>query len=431
MSSDALILQALRDKQKYRTLISSVPMGMLGPEAQAVLGWYPIYYQAYPEHERVDVEALDALIRLRSGYTREQFAIMQHSLQLLRMVPDETAIKGVVNQLYERDFSGRMGSILARYNNGEEIDLVYESSRLSQEVQRTIAQGTSTEWINDTIESILAQEENDYGLKFPLGLLQGAIKGLLGGASVAIAGRPDKGKTSLIAFILAEFAKQLDKYFSPDRPILWLNNEGKGQRIVPRIYQAALGVDMDELVAMSNAGTLRQSYEAVVGRVDRIRVKDMHGSSFAQIEQVIEAMKPSVVVWDMMANFRLGSANAGGNKADEIEEKWQVAREMAVRHDFVSLGTVQISNEGGNMLYPPYSAMKDSKTGIQGATDIILMMGALDTPDMASLRGLATPKNKFQMPGRPSHVQGEVFFDASRCRFEEGTAPKTPSSPNA
>lgn len=37
MSSDALILQALREKQKYRTLIGSVPMGMLGTEAQGVL----------------------------------------------------------------------------------------------------------------------------------------------------------------------------------------------------------------------------------------------------------------------------------------------------------------------------------------------------------------------------------------------------------
>ena len=73
------------------------------------------------------------------------------------------------------------------------------------------------------------------------------------------------------------------------------------------------------------------------------------------------------------------------------------------------------------MLYPPYSALKDSKTGIQGATDLIVMMGALDAPEMASLRGISTPKNKFQMPKMPSHVQAEVFFDAARCQFDQGT----------
>lgn len=420
MASDGLILQALTEKARYRALRDAVPVSMLSPESQTVLAWYPLYFQAYPEHERIDWAAMDALVKLRSGYNAEQMAIMRHALAQASAPVDEVAVKGVVNSLYERDFSGRAAALIARYQAGEEVDLVYELHRMTDSTARTLAQSTSAQWIDDSIEDILKHEEKDYGLKFPTGVLAGAIKGVLGGASVAIAGRPDKGKTSLIAFILAHFAKQLDNYFDPGRPILWLNNEGKGQRIVPRIYQAALGVDMDELVAMSNAGTLRERYESVVGRVDRIRVKDMHGASFAQIEQVIEAMRPCVVVWDMMANFRLGSSSGGGNKADEIEEKWQVAREMAVRHDFVSLGTVQISNEGGNMLYPPYSALKDSKTGIQGATDIILMMGALDTPEMASLRGLSTPKNKYQMPGKPSHVQSEVYFDASKCQFQDG-----------
>ena len=420
MASDGLILQALTDKARYRALRDAVPVSMLSPESQTVLAWYPLYFQAYPEHERIDWAAMDALVKLRSGYNAEQMAIMRHALAQAAAPVDEVAVKGVVNSLYERDFSGRAAALIARYQAGEEVDLVYELHRMTDSTARTLAQSTSAQWIDDSIEDILKHEERDYGLKFPTSVLSGAIKGVLGGASVAIAGRPDKGKTSLIAFILAHFAKQLDNYFDPERPILWLNNEGKGQRIVPRIYQAALGLDMDELVALSNAGELRARYEAVVGRVDRIRVKDMHGASFAQIEQVIEAIRPCVVVWDMMANFRLGSSSGGGNKADEIEEKWQVAREMAVRHDFVSLGTVQISNEGGNMLYPPYSALKDSKTGIQGATDIILMLGALDSPEMAQLRGFSTPKNKYQMPGKPSHVQSEVYFDASKCQFQDG-----------
>ena len=33
-------------------------------------------------------------------------------------------------------------------------------------------------------------------------------------------------------------------------------------------------------------------YLDVVGRKDRIKVKDMHGATMAQIEQVVEAMNP-------------------------------------------------------------------------------------------------------------------------------------------
>lgn len=74
------------------------------------------------------------------------------------------------------------------------------------------------------------------------------------------------------------------------------------------------------------------------------------------------------------------------------------------------------------MLYPPYSALKDSKTGIQGATDLILMMGALDNPEAQSLRGLSTPKNKFCPPGKKSYAQGEVYFDGTRCVFNDGSS---------
>lgn len=139
MSSDTLILQALREKQKYRTLIGTVPTGMLGTEAQCLLAWYPIYHQAYPEHEYLDIDALDALVKLRSGYSPEQMATVRHAMQLMRQHVDQGALKGVVNQLYERDFAGRAGALLSQYNAGGEVDLVYELSRIAQETQRVVA----------------------------------------------------------------------------------------------------------------------------------------------------------------------------------------------------------------------------------------------------------------------------------------------------
>ena len=210
--------------------------------------------------------------------------------------------------------------------------------------------------------------------------------------------------------------------YGNDRPILWLNNEGSGKRIIPRIYQAALGMDLNEIIALSNKDELVQAYTAAIGGVpDIIRVKDMHGASLAQIEQVIEAQRPAVVVADMLANFRLGSASSGANKADMVEQLWQEWRELMVRHGCIGMATVQISVEGGNTLYPVYSALKDSKTGIQGATDVIIMMGAMDSADTQTLRGFSSPKNKFQVPGKPSSFQAEAWFDSARCVFDDGT----------
>ena len=418
VSSDVLILAALREKQRYKTLVHAVPVDMLGQDARFLLEWYKIYWGAYPEHQHLDLDSLVALLKLRSGYSREQLAIALHQVQRLAMEFPPGAVQGVVTQLTEMELSGRAGRLLAEYNAGGEVDLAYELGRIAQETKRMLSQASPTSWIDDSIESILAEEGTDRGLKFPTAVLRDHIKGILGGTSIAIAARVDKGKGSLVAFILQHFARQASDYFAPDRPLLWLSNEGRGRRSIPRLYSAALGVDTAELLRMSNSGVLREEYAKVVGDVDRIRVKDVHGASLAQIEQIIESTRPCVVVVDMVSNVRLSGGS--GNRAEEAEDKWQRLREMAVNHDCIMIGTVQISAEGANMLYPPASAMANSKTGVQGAVDIILTLGALDAHEMQKLRGLAINKNKFPMPGRPAYVESEVIFDAATCQFNDG-----------
>ena len=421
---DSLLLHALSNKQRYNSLKHVVPQGMVAPDTLAMMQWFGAYFSAFPERDAVDVDELQSLVRLRSAHASpESVQITLHLIEQLRQKPDDTAINGILGQLYELDLSGRAAALIEKYQRGEEVDLAYELSRLSQQAVRSKASASPDDYIKTSIDELLAEVSDDKGLKFRrIAALREHILGLQGGASVAIAARPDKGKTSFIASVLTDFAPQVVQMYGGERPILWLNNEGSGKRIIPRIYQAALGKDLNEIIRMSNAGQLVPAYTGAIGGIpDLIRVKDMHGASLAQIEQVIEAQRPAVVVADMLANFRLSGAVAGGNKADAVEQIWQEWREFMVRHDCVGLATVQISVEGGNMLYPPYSALKDSKTGIQGATDVIIMMGSLDNPDAQTIRGLSSPKNKFAAPGKPSCFQSEVYFDGARCVFNDGS----------
>ena len=413
------ILHALRQRDKYRLLRGAVPDAMIGDEAKFVLGWMAQYWTAYPSHDFVDLDALDSLIKLRGQYTPEQFALVKLFVDRMRQPIDEETVRGVVGVLAELDYRGKVAALTLRHEAGEEINLVYEMAKLTEVAKKLQEQTTADQWIQDDVKSILDEESGDFGVKLPTALLRDSIKGLLGGASVALAARPDKGKSSLTAFIAAYTAAQIPKYFDDDRPLLWLNNEGMGRRLIPRVYQAALDVTVDELYKLSNEGKLEEKYiKKMGGRKDRIRIKVMHRADLSRIEQVIENMRPAIVVTDMLANFKMPGSQ--GNIVQDTENKWQEIREMACRHDFIHFGTCQISNDGDDQLYPAYSHLKDSKTGIQGATDIILMLGALNNPDAYAIRGLSTPKNKFALPGKRSHVQGEVAFDAPRCQFRDG-----------
>ncbi|QGF19668.1 putative DNA helicase [Pectobacterium phage MA2] len=417
---DKLILSVLRDRGKFRQLRGAVPDDLVGQETLSMLAWYDCWFKAFPERDTVDTESLRTLFNLRVGQSIDdnQRAIMAMLFRKLDEPVDQHEVDGITAQLYERDFKGKAAALINRYDNGEEIDLTFELNRLAHENMRRISASSPASYIDDPIEDILNDFQGDRGLKLVTQLLRSSVGGLQGGDSVAIAGRPDKGKTSLLAANLVNFAPQLEALGWGGRPMLWLNNEGSGRRIIPRIYQAALKCTFTEMVSKSNAGILVPEYQAAMHN-QRILVKDMHGATLGQIEQVIEELKPCVVVYDMLANFRMPSAG-GGNKTDALEQMWQEVREQAVRHDFVAFPTVQISADGDDQMYPPYSALKDSKTGIQGATDVILMMGALNAIEMDSVRGFSTPKNKRQMQGTPSNTPGQVFFDKERCVFEDG-----------
>lgn len=390
-----------------------------------MLAWFACYFTTFPDAQCVDPDELVSLVRLRSGAASpEQVAITMHLVEQLRKPVSESSINGIVGQLYELELSGRAGAIISRYNSGEEVDLAFELSSISTATMRAKGQSTPDAYIDQSITELLAEVADDRGLKFRRwSMLRDNILGLQGGASVAIAARPDKGKTSFISAIITDFAPQCVEFFGKDRPILWLCNEGSGKRIVPRLYQAALQKDLNEIIALSNGNMLIPQYEKAIGaKYDYIRVKDAHGMSLPQINQVIESMRPSVVIYDMLANVRVGGSQGGSaSKADEIERLGQGIREMAVLNDHVALSTVQISVDGDNDLFPSYTHLKDSKTALQGAVDIIMMLGCLNNPATETLRGISTPKNKFGAPGKPSNARGELYFDASRCTFSDGS----------
>lgn len=398
---------------------------MVSAETSVMLQWFQLYFSTFQERKAIDHDELTSLVRLRSnGASAESLAITLHMVEQLRRPVADDSLAGILSQLHELDLSGRAGALLAKYNAGEEINLAYELQSLSATTVRSMGQSSPDTYIDTHIDDLLKEVSNDAGIKFRrIAVLRESILGLQGGASIGLGARPDKGKTSFIADCITDFAPQCVQFFGADRPILWLCNEGSGKRIVPRIYQAALAKDLNEVIGLSNAGQLQAAYEKAIGAAaSYIRVKDAHGMSLAQIEQVVDSMRPCVVVFDMIANVRLGRS-AGANKADEVEGLWQGVREMAVLNDFIALSTVQVSVEGDNMLYPSYTALKDSKTAVQGASDIILMLGSLNNPDAQALRGISTPKNKFCVPGRPSYVQSELYFDGSRCRFTDGSTP--------
>lgn len=421
MALDLVLLSVMRERSKFRSLRHVVPEDTMSTTTAYMMRAYASYFDTFGDVDYVDLDALYTHVRLKTGSTPEQLVAFDAlCTQLRTFTPTKPQLSGVLDQLVELDLGGKAGLLLQRFDNGDDLDIVYELGKLAEHARRSRGQSSVTDYVDEDVVDILHRTDAEHGLKLALMCLQDSVRCLLPGDSVAIGARPDSGKTSFISFNLVKLAGTCAKLY-PGRPILWFNNEGQGANIIPRLYQAALNLTLPELVKLGeDREALHSAYAAAIGAPRNIiRVKDMHGATLAKAEQVIEAMNPCVVVWDMLANFKLAASDPSANKASQVETLWQDVRELAVRHNFVSFATVQVSADGADDMFPPLDALKDSKTGIQGATEVVIMLGSVDDPALQARRGVSTPKNKRQIAGRPSNQRAQIHFYADRCQFED------------
>lgn len=420
---DYLICRAMCERKVYDRLHDQIPKSMLAPDTVALLGWIQLYYATYTDSNAVQWDAMQTLLGMRGQHLqKEQMDILKHMLKQVQQVPDEAAA-GVVRTLNEMAYSGEMAALVQRYQDGDEVDFIAEAKQLERKYSSVAtAQDSLLNWEDGGVDDILAATDESGGLKlsvFPE--LADNIRGLRGGDCVAVAAPVDAGKTSLLAATVVGLTEQLVKQDAyADRPVLWLVNESLAKRTVPRIYQAATGLTLHEIVEQHKQGKFAEKYLAKVGSWDRIRVKDAHSITMPQIATLMEEMRPAVLVVDMPANIRGSMAET---EHQNLEKIWQELRILGCEYDCIIIGTMQLSVEGYDMMYPPLTAMKQSKVGIQGTLDLCIMMGRLDPskrPDMVHVRGISTPKNKLGKSGCASYLQFQVEFDGGRCQFNAG-----------
>lgn len=416
MNEDFLILHALRDRRRFRTLRSAVPDSMLSPDTTNILAWFNLYFSTYAEDERVEVDKLNTLVSLRTDPSAapESVAILRAMISKLAIEPDADAVRGVQNTLNELDLSGRAAALLAKFNSGDEVDLAFELRALASQSVREKQDGGVGGWADGPIADYLRDDADEGGLMIDIfGPQLNTLKGLRSGHNVAVVAPTDKGKTSMLCALSASFAKQRKaQYLEDRRPILYLVNEGQAERITPRMWQTVLGITREQMYAMSNSGTLEDAYAAAIGSRNAIILKNIHGKNISQVEQIIEHFNPAVVITDMTGRIRAVSNRGGAaNDIAQLEEVWNGMRELAAIHHFLHMGTIQVSAEGFDMLFPPLSAMQNSKTGIQTTLDLCLMMGAISS--MHDLRGISTPKNKLAKAGNNGRNEIQTTFNAA------------------
>lgn len=433
MSLELTALRMFRKREVYARLARSVPERALDQRTAIILADFGRYFA---EHEGVSIikgEPFTLWFRLVHPKLGEQdIAVYTALFRQLDAEVEPGVEKGIMERLVAADSAAKIADTLEKWNEGGDFDLLTALRRHTEDFESQLVRRTDFAQELTPIEDLLKAEEDEQGFRFRMTCLNETVKPLRGGDFIIVAARPDQGKTTLLASELTYMAAQVDQlYRGEGRSIIWLNNEGPSRNIVTRAFQAAGGWTDEEMFKLVKqpheryGNQLRAQYvKALGGRPGVLRVFSIHDRWNYEIEDILKTHRPAIVVADMIDNVRFGGelANMGSRTDQALEAMYQWFRMIGVKYDCTMVATSQISAEGEGQMWPPQSALKDSKTGKQGAADVILMMGSVQSqPNLANSRYLSTPKNKRKRRGRPSNLMAEVNFDADHARVRDTT----------
>jgi len=254
------------------------------------------------------------------------------------------------------------------------------------------------------MDTLMSKADLEARWTFNIPSLTRKVEGVNAGHLIDIGARPNTGKTSFHASLIASpsgFAHQ------GANCIVLCNEEGY-HRVGARYLTAATGMTMQEI--KKNPSKARDLYQPVK---ERIKIKDATGRDMAWVESICKTYKPDIVLLDMGDKF----AKGGYARQDEALKANAVhARQIAKEHECAVFYMSQLSAEAEGKVLLNQSMMEGSRTGKAAEADLMVLIAknpVVDGQDEEDTqRHLNVVKNK--LTGWHGVVHCELDYKTAR-----------------
>lgn len=273
---------------------------------------------------------------------------------------DEIATE-VMSRLFQQYVGEKVANLGFKYVNGEENNL--ESLRnLLDDYKDNFTPNLNIKFEDIELDTVLEGIQIESQWKMNIPSLRDRVEGISGGHLVMVGARPNTGKTTFHASLIASpggFAHQGAK-------CLVLTNEEKYVRVAARYVQASSGMTIKQIV--ENKALALKRYNEVKKNV---QMKDSTGKDMNWVEAVVKSYRPDIVVLDMGDKF----ANRTGDKSDiYLKEAAIHARNIAKLYDCAVIWMSQLSAVAEGVVQPDMSMMEGSKTGKAAEADLMILI---------------------------------------------------------
>ena len=262
------------------------------------------------------------------------------------------------------------------------------------------------EWDDISIETLMAKAELEAKWAFNIPSVVRKVEGVSGGQLIEVGARPNTGKTSFHASLIAApngFAHQGAK-------CIILCNEEPTHRVGARYLTAAAGMTAREV--KDNMSKAKAMYEPVM---KNIKIKDAGGRDMAWVESVCKAENPDILVLDMGDKFGVAGNYA---RPDEALKACAIyARQIAKTYDCAVFYMSQLSAEAEGRSQLNQSMMEGSRTGKAAEADLMILIGKAPTAvegekEDSPVRNINIVKNKLN--GWHGIIDVELDYQTAR-----------------
>lgn len=402
-------------KKEFNKLDSNVHLDRFDKEERVLIKQIRKYHKDHPDTDRVNMEIFSQKFFLDVPCTPDEVVVYRLLFKSISKEPDPEVAKNIIRDLRVMEFNKALEDAQNSYILGEDIDLYETVADHVHYFESDIRRAANADYCKATVQEILEDHENGSIMPWKLRCLQESMPGVRTKNQIIVALRPGRGKTSFMVDNCVHWLKPGGYLRESNRPVLWFNNEGDKLKIKGSFLRCVLCRDFQGIQEMGWERA-QELYDELIGGPDMVQIYDIHNRDYKYLQRIIEDKNPGVVVWDMLDNVRGFSAD---RRDQELESLYQWAREMAVQHDFLSLITSQVSDQGANLQWIPDNCLKDSRTGKQGACDAIITIGTNDDPGFERVRYVYIPKEFKGSPleGASPKCLTEVIFDSPTCRY--------------
>ena len=334
--------------------------------------------------------------------TRGAYDDLFKRLEIVEPIKEEIA-QDTLSQMFQQYVGDQVANLGFDFVNGTESSLE-PLRKLLEDFKDDFTPNLRVDWDDNSLDTILDATLLESKWKFNISSLARRVEGVSGGHLVLVGARPNTGKTSFHASLLAGaegFAHQGAK-------CIVLCNEEAYTRVAARYISASANMTMTEV--RENKALAHKRYESIRKNV---LFKDSTGKGMAWVEAVVKQEKPDIVVLDMGDKF----ADISSERSDITLKAAAIhARNIAKQYDCCVIWMSQLSAEAEGKADLNQAMMEGSKTGKAAEADLMILIGKTqqaEGEDEDPVRYLNLAKNKL------NGFQGKItcVLDGSRSIY--------------